>query len=253
MKTKLALFLLPALVFAAGPGAGGGRNATPRLAAPPAPADCPANAVTPATPSTLPAAELIAGIEEERLAHDLYIMASQRWGLRVFTRIAAAETRHESALLKLAASSAVAVPSAQTGIYASEEMQRLYGTLAPLINESATSALMAAALLEETDIVDLRTARTLAKDEPTQTVLTHLERASGHHLRAFVRNLEAAGVTYAPKVLSAVDYQTILAVEDERGFGRGPGRDAGRGNGRGAGLGNGCGNAGNCDGTGPGR
>jgi hypothetical protein len=214
MKTKLILALcLPLLAFAGqnrqgAPASAGGPGAAANPDCPRT-AECPLDAVTPATPTTLSAGDLAFAIEEERMAHDLYAAAAAQWNLRVFANIAAAETRHEAALATLAATQGFALPLAQSGVYASADLQRLHDQVIALVNESATGALRAGALVEETDIADLRRLASLAADDASRAVLANLERASLHHLSTFVRTLAARGVTYQPQVLMAEDFSTL--------------------------------------------
>ena len=239
MKTQLVLALcLPLLAFGAQ-----NRHSAPATAAGPGPAanpdcsrraECPLNLVTPATPTTLSANDLVFAIEEERVAHDIYVAASAKWNLRVFANIAAAEIRHEAALTQLAATAGVQPPAAQPGVYATADLQALHDQLSSLVNESVTGALRAGALIEETNIVDLRRMAARATDDASRAVLANLERASANHLAAFVRNLAGLGVTYTPQVLKADEYQAMLAG-DSRGMGQGQGRGRGQGQGWGCG------------------
>lgn len=230
MKTSLGLILLVPLA------AFGVPNRQNALGVAPG-SGCPANAVTALAPSTLSASDIIAAIEEERMAHDLYVAAAARWDLRVFQHIARAETQHAITLAQLAANSGVALPPASAGTYATAELQQLYSSLLPLVNESEIAALKAAALVEESDIADLREAAAIATDDATRAVLANLDRGSARHLNAFVRNLAARGVAYVPQVLAASDYAVLLSACEGRGTRRGQGRGAGNGL---------------CDGTGPG-
>jgi hypothetical protein len=239
MKTKLSLLLvLPLLAFAEP-----NRNAAPAKPAPvPAPppaatcpakgnnTNCPQNALGPLTPTSLSAAELVFAIEEERVAHDIYAAASARWNLRVFANIADSETRHADALTRLAATIGVKPPVAKAGVYATAELQSLYDQLIVLVNASATSALQAGALIEETDIADLRRLSAQATDAGSKAVIANLERASVNHLGAFVRNLAAAGVTYQPQVLAAAEFATMTSgTSCECGTGKGSGKGNGKG------------------------
>lgn len=217
MKTKLILCLfLPSLALAA-PGRFGAPAASSNRGGPGAGAcligaDCPLNAVTPAAPTTLATADLGFGVEEERMSHDLYVAAFERWGLRAFDRISQAETQHEAAFVQLAASVNAALPAAVPGVYATAELQSMYQQLLALVNESAPAALRAGALVEETDIAELRRMRSAVQDDRTREVLARLEAASGRHLRAFVRNLERYGESYQPQVLSAADFAAVIAL-----------------------------------------
>lgn len=226
MKTSLFLLVsLPVALFGAqnrvGPNASAPADNPPAARACPMAGDCALTAVNVNSPSTLPAADLIAAIEEERVAHDLYVEAARRWGLPVFQQIAVAETRHEAALTQLATASGLAVPAATPGTYATPALQRIYAQLLELVNGSENGALKAGALVEETDIADLRDMMKQVQDEPTRTVLAQLERASMQHLSAFVRNLASRGVTYEPQVLSAEEFAAALARAGGPGRGRG--------------------------------
>ena len=232
MKTKLTLLLcLPLLALAAQ-----NRRGAPATSAGVALVTnqdcingdaCPLNLASPVTPTTLAASDLDFAIEEERVAHDVYAAASAKWNLRVFANIALAETRHAAALTQLAATAGVTPPAGQTGVYVTADLQRLHDQLIALANESETGALRAGALIEETDIADLRRLAARATDGVSQAVLANLERASGNHLAAFVRNLAARGVTYAPQVLATDDFATL--ANSTPGGGNGGGGRGGMG------------------------
>lgn len=172
---------------------------------------CPLTGVTLTTPTTLPPTELIYAVEEERVARDLYLTAAERWNLRVFDRIARAEAQHELAVTQLAASATVALPAAARGVYATPELQKLYTDSLVLVNESEVAALRVGALVEESDIADLRRLADVATDEGTRAVLTQMEQASTRHLNAFVRNLARSGESYQPQVLTAEEFAALTA------------------------------------------
>lgn len=226
MKTKLVVLLaLPLFAF-------GAQNRIGAPAATPVPtpsAACPSNAATPATPTTLAASDLIFAIEEERVAHDIYAAAAARWNLRVFANIAESESRHAAALTALAATIGVQPPPAQAGVYATADLQALHDQLLDLVNGSATGALRAGALIEETDIADLRRLSALATDPASQAVIADLIAASYNHLAAFVRNLKAAGVVYEPQILAAEEFAAVTNAAPGRG-GQGQGKAPGGGN-----------------------
>lgn len=221
MKTNAGLLLLlPCLAFAAAD------RARPMNC--PSGSECPANAVTAATPTTLPAADLVFAVEEERVAHDFYAAALARWNLPVFEHLAAAEARHAAALTQVAVASGIALPAARPGVYATGDLQRLHDSLAGIAAESETGALQAGALIEETDIVDVRRAAALATDAGTRAVLAQLEQASSRHLAALAGNLAARGITYQPRLLSGSDYAAVLAAAPGRHGGPGRGYRGGR-------------------------
>ncbi len=80
---------------------------------------------------------------------------------------------------------------------------------------SLVEALQVGALIEELDIADLRARASTAPD--VQFVFDNLERGSRNHLRAFVRQLNSRGATYAPSHLSRADFDAIVTSPMERG------------------------------------
>ena len=221
MKTSL-LFLaaLPLATFGAQARVGAPGSTPP-----------PAGVAGTVEPRSLSAEQIRFALEEERVAHDLYVAASAKWSLPVFAQIAGAETQHAAALTAVASRMGVAPPPAQPGTYAHPDLQALYDQLRALLEESPTAALRVGALVEETDIADLRQLLATTTDPATLTVLGNLERASLRHLAAFVRQLAAAGVTYAPQVLTPSEFALVV----QAGPGRGGARWGNRGSAAGAG------------------
>lgn len=150
-------------------------------------------------------------IDEERMARELYTAFGMQWGLRPFARIPEAESRHEATLRALAARAGVTVLAATPGKFGIAEVQKRYDTLLARGRESAEAALRVGAFVEEQDIADLRTLAATTDSAEMKQVVAALERASGHHLAAFVRNLKSRGVTYTPQVLNAGEFAALSA------------------------------------------
>jgi hypothetical protein len=149
-------------------------------------------------------------IEEEKLAHDLYVELGDAWDLRVFTNISGAETQHEAEVRALLDAYGVDDPTdgMATGQFTDPALQSLYDSLLAKGLTSSTDALEVGALVEETDIADLRdrASTNVAIDQ----VFSQLESGSDNHLRAFTKNLDRLGVTYVPQVLSPSDVANII-------------------------------------------
>lgn len=131
-------------------------------------------------------------IQEEKLAHDLYLAFHELWGLPVFERIASSEAAHEAALARLLVSYGLENPNAEAalGVFTDPDLQVLYDQLLADGSTSAGAALRAAVRVEETDIKDLQ-ARLSATDEAAiQRVYTSLLRGSIRHLAAFSRQTD---------------------------------------------------------------
>jgi hypothetical protein len=220
---------------AGGPNAAAGNNCVPpsiacdRVCDDSCPGACATVPVdsTPLALGTAAQSALLFQIDEERMARELYTAFGAKWDLQPFARIPSSEARHEAVLRQLATRAGLAAPTAVTGRFDSVEVQQRYDALLALGLESADSALRASAFVEEQDIADLQTLIATTDNATLKAVATALKTASGHHLNAFVGALSARGITYAPKVLTAGEFEAIVG-----GAGRGMGRGRGRGPGR---------------------
>ena len=154
------------------------------------------------TLSSVETASLVYMVNEEKLAHDLYAEFADAWGLRVFDNISSAEQQHMDSVGALLDAYGVDDPTdgLAAGEFTNSDPQNLYDTLLAQGLESSTQALNAAALVEETDINDLRDRATT--NDAITYVFANLETGSENHLRAFVMNLDRAGVDYEARILS---------------------------------------------------
>ena len=103
-----------------------------------------------------------------------------------------------------------------------------------LIQTSAGSVSVEAAfevggLIEEVDIEDLAIYIEATNAADIITAYEHLLSGSESHLRAFVSQLDRAGVEYQPTVLDTELYESIISAENERGGGGGRNGQGGRG------------------------
>ena len=157
--------------------------------------------------------------EEEQLAHDVYVVLGDLWGLRIFENIAASETTHIEAVSDLLARYGIDDPAdgAAPGTFTNPTLQGLYDQLIADGSQSLDAALGVGALIEELDISDLQ-ARSDATEIPEiTTVYANLLRGSRNHLRAFTSQLELRGTTYEPTQLDSATYDAIVSSETERG------------------------------------
>ena len=157
--------------------------------------------------------------EEEKLARDVYDVFSESWGMQVFRNIGDAEQTHmDSVTVLIDRYGLEKTPeSATPGVFAHAELQLLYNDLTASGIQSPEDALRAAALVEETDIVDLRNAMGRTDNGDIRYVYENLMRGSENHLRAFVRNLEQQGDVYTPQVLTQADYDAIVSAPVQAG------------------------------------
>lgn len=155
--------------------------------------------------------------EEEQLAHDVYTALGADWGLRIFDNIARSELDHVERVAALLDRYGIDDPlaGASEGTFTIPEMQDMYDELVADGRQSLIDALAVGALIEEIDIVDLRSRATDVPD--IRAAYNRLERGSRNHLRAFTSQLEARDAPYEPTQLDIESYEAIVSGEMERG------------------------------------
>jgi hypothetical protein len=138
------------------------------------------------------AAELLFIVEEEKLAHDVYVALNDVWDARVFANISRAETQHAASVAMLLDAYGLDDPrSDQEGVFTDPTLQALYDDLVASGSESWEAAVQAGITVEETDIADLTEALAAAPDD-VRVVLERLLAGSQRHLEAFKRQALAA-------------------------------------------------------------
>ncbi|BAL80313.1 DUF2202 domain-containing protein [Caldisericum exile] len=97
-------------------------------------------------------------VEEEKLARDVYGYLYNLWGLTTFKNIQSAEQTHMDEVLSLIDKYGLTAPSTldEPGVFTDPHLQELYKTLTEQGSKSLVDALKVGALIEETDIIDLK-------------------------------------------------------------------------------------------------
>ncbi|MEU5894236.1 DUF2202 domain-containing protein [Streptomyces sp. NPDC047461] len=139
---------------------------------------------------TLTAAQkvtLASTAEEEKLAHDLYSAFAERYDVRIFERIAAAETNHLTAVRTLLDRYDVPDPTAgqPAGEFADPAVQAAYDQLLRKGEDSLKAALKAGRTVERDDITALTKAQTGLTAPDARQVYGNLLAASEKHRDAF--------------------------------------------------------------------
>lgn len=134
------------------------------------------------------AASLSYMIEEEKLAHDVYVTLGQVWGATIFSNIAASETTHQNLLVPLLESRAIAdARSADVGVFTHPELQALYDQLIAQGSASYGDAIQVGVIIEKKDIADLNDALALEDETDVISAYQRLLAGSRNHLTAFER------------------------------------------------------------------
>jgi hypothetical protein len=152
--------------------------------------------------------------EEEKVARDVYIYLYKIHPLRPFLNISKSEQAHMDAIKYLIDTYDLEDPVGDNpeGVFQNEELQELYDALIEIGSTSREEALKVGALIEEVDIIDLRTELDfIASNDDVIRVYTNLCKASEAHLRAFTGVLALNGVEYAPVKLSQEEFDRIMA------------------------------------------
>jgi|GEM_PF-664213 len=155
--------------------------------------------------------------EEEKMARDVYLMLYEKWELPIFNNISQSEQRHMDVIGCLLEKYEMADPAKdkEVGAFTNTEVQDLYDQLIASGYKSLEDALLAGATIEDRDIYDLNQALgdEEVDNEDIRFVLGNLTRASGNHLRAFMRQIERVGATYEPVFLSPEAFKAVLDAE----------------------------------------
>jgi len=158
-------------------------------------------------------------VEEEKLAHDVYITLYEKWGTQIFNNIAQSESTHVNAVRTLLQKYNLTDPTANepVGVFTNPDLQALYNQLIEMGSKSEIDALKVGALIEETDIIDLQ--ERIDQTDKLDIIATYenLMKGSRNHLRSFVKTLSTNGVTYEPQLLSKEEYDAIIGSAMETG------------------------------------
>lgn len=133
-------------------------------------------------------------VEEEKLAHDLYVALGEQYDARQFDNIARAETQHLESVRVLLNRYDLDDPTTDNpaGVFDDTTLQQLYDDLLASGSTSLAAAAQAGITVETTDIADLTTAIDGTQAPDVVQVLSSLRDGSQRHLTAFQRLAERA-------------------------------------------------------------
>ncbi|MFC9917175.1 DUF2202 domain-containing protein [Agromyces binzhouensis] len=127
-------------------------------------------------------------IEEEKLAHDVYLVLGDLWDARVFANITASETTHQELVAPLLSARGIEDPRAdEVGVFADPDLQALYDELVERGSTSLDEAIQVGIAIEEKDLADLGAAIAAEDESAVISVLERLFAGSENHLASFER------------------------------------------------------------------
>ncbi|WP_448006766.1 DUF2202 domain-containing protein [Agromyces bauzanensis] len=127
-------------------------------------------------------------VEEEKLAHDVYVTLGELWDSNTFTNIVESESTHQELVAPLLEARGIADPrSTEVGVFTDPDLQALYDELVARGSTSLAEAIQVGILIEEKDIADLGVAIAAEDEADVVSVLERLLAGSENHLEAFER------------------------------------------------------------------
>ena len=136
-------------------------------------------------------------IEEEKVAHDLYLAFDERYDAQVFSNITRGEVGHQDAVLRLLDAAGIEDPRTGTpGEFADPELQTVYDDFLARGLESVTEAYQVGVDFEKWDIEGLENEISAVPEDDTELrdLLQFLLDGSRRHLSAFERQLNRPGL-----------------------------------------------------------
>lgn len=168
--------------------------------------------------------------EEEKLAHDVYVVLYEKWGLPIFANIAESEQRHTDAMAALLNYYGIEDPYIEgIGSFSDPYIAELYVMLTEWGFKSDIDAILVGAFIEEYDILDIWLAKDETDEERIQDVYVNLYEGSYSHLSGFADSYEKlTGQAYdvdndAYDLLTQEQYDYVMSCVDKAP--KGPDKD----------------------------
>jgi hypothetical protein len=150
-------------------------------------------------------------VEEEKAARDLYTSLYEANKLTIFNDTARSEQAHMDSVTPLIEKYNLELPRTESGKFSNQSLQKIHDQLLQTGLKSSDEALKSAAEFEELSIVDLKKELGMTNKADITTVYQGLLAGSRKHLRSFVKELEARGTIYLPRLLGKEDYNKIIS------------------------------------------
>lgn len=151
--------------------------------------------------------------EEEKLAHDVYSYAFEKYGRAMFQNIANSESQHISSLLALMNAYKITDPidgSSSLGQFLDPVIKDLYFELTSRVDLSLEEAIKVGLLIEDMDINDLEMGISETSHGDIANVYSKLKCGSENHLRSFYSQASLLGITYTPDYITQAYFDSIV-------------------------------------------
>jgi len=151
--------------------------------------------------------------EEEKLAHDVYIYAFDKYGLNIFQNIADSESSHVLSVLRVMETYQIQDPlsgSTIPGEFTDPILNDLYSDLISRVDISLNESILVGLFIEDLDIYDLENAIAETDQSNISSMYDNLKCGSMNHMRSFYDQATAAGITYSPEFISQSEFESII-------------------------------------------
>lgn len=156
-------------------------------------------------------------IEEEKLARDVYLYASELYNEQIFSNISGSEQTHMNKVAELIDKYGLSYElSEERGIFYDTELQQLHTDLVATCDKGLVDALTVGATIEDLDISDIILNEANTTNADLLVVYDNLKCGSRNHIRAYASSLEKQGESYTPKFMSEELYASILEAGHEK-------------------------------------
>lgn len=151
--------------------------------------------------------------EEEKLAHDVYTYAFEKYGLAMFQNIASSESQHIASILVMMNSYKINDPlngSNLLGQFSDPVIKGLYIDLTSRVDVSQEEAIKVGLLIEDMDIYDLEMAIEETNCADLANTYSKLKCGSNNHLRSFYSQAKLFGIEYTPEYISQAYFDKTI-------------------------------------------
>lgn len=156
-------------------------------------------------------AALLFAREEAKMARDISLLLSERWGTQIFRNLYAAEQSNFEMLGCLTDKYRLHDPAFATpGVFSNEILQSMYNNLAGQGLNSHSDALRVSALVQEFGLYDLTNRGKQADNADIRVVFGSIMLDTRNNLRDMSTVMNGAGISYVTSYINAGLYQSIV-------------------------------------------
>lgn len=151
--------------------------------------------------------------EEEKLAHDVYAHAFEKYRVPIFQNASRSETQYINSVLQVMGAYQLSDPlngSISPGEFTNSTLQSLYSELTSKVYISLEEATKVGLLIEDMDIFELELTKASTQKPELIQLYEKLKCGSENHMRAFYNLASMISVSYTPSYISIAEFDRIV-------------------------------------------